>query len=105
MSYELDLPSILGSIHSVSHVSMLKKCVGDPSLFIPLESVGILDFISYEKVLVKILNRQVCCVRTNVVASVKVLWRNHNVEGDTWETKEAMRSKYPFLLLVLDNHS
>ena len=32
-SYELALPAELASIHSVFHVSKLKKCLGDPTSF------------------------------------------------------------------------
>lgn len=39
VAYELDLPSSLGSILSVFHVFMLRKCVGKPSLIVSLESV------------------------------------------------------------------
>ena len=30
VAYELMLPSELASVHPVFHVSMLKKCIGDP---------------------------------------------------------------------------
>ncbi|KAH0748577.1 hypothetical protein KY290_027809 [Solanum tuberosum] len=53
-----------------------KKCMGDPSLIITTEDIGIKDRLSYEEILVQILDRQVRKLRTKEVASVKVLWRN-----------------------------
>uniref|UniRef100_A0A1U7YRA6 Uncharacterized protein LOC104247112 n=2 Tax=Nicotiana sylvestris TaxID=4096 RepID=A0A1U7YRA6_NICSY len=44
-----------------------------------------------------ILDRQVRKLRTKDVASVKVLWRNKNMEEMTWEAEEEMKSKYPYL--------
>ncbi|WMV58132.1 hypothetical protein MTR67_051517 [Solanum verrucosum] len=35
VAYELELPNELASVHLVFHVSMLKKCVGDPTSIIP----------------------------------------------------------------------
>ena len=34
VAYELELPQELAAVHSVFHISMLKKCMGDPSLII-----------------------------------------------------------------------
>ena len=31
------------------------------------------------------------------MASIKVLWRNHIVEGETWESKANLNSRYPHL--------
>ncbi|CAN4106294.1 unnamed protein product [Withania somnifera] len=54
--------------------------------------------LGYEEVLpVAILDRQVKKLRNKEVASVKVLWRNQQVEEVTWEAEEAMKSKYPHL--------
>ena len=39
VAYELELPSGLKSVHPVFHVSMLRKCVGDPSRVVPVEDV------------------------------------------------------------------
>ncbi|WMV07538.1 hypothetical protein MTR67_000923 [Solanum verrucosum] len=64
---------------------MFKKCMGDPSLIIPTENIGIKDSLSYEEVPVEIFDRQVKRLRNKEIASVKVLWRNHLVEGATWE--------------------
>ncbi|WMV59308.1 hypothetical protein MTR67_052693 [Solanum verrucosum] len=83
----------LAVVHSGFHISMLKKCMGDPSLIIPTEDTGIKDSLSYEEILVQILDRQVRKLRTKEVASVKVLWRNQFVEEATWKTEEDMKKR------------
>ena len=55
------------------HISMLKKCLGNPSFIVPTDNVGIKDNISYEEVPVQILDHQVHKLMTNEVASIKVL--------------------------------
>ncbi|WMV38086.1 hypothetical protein MTR67_031471, partial [Solanum verrucosum] len=56
------------------------------------------ESLSYEEVLVEILDRQVKRLRNKEITSVKVLWRNHLVEGATWEAEIDMKSRYPHLL-------
>ncbi|XP_070013688.1 uncharacterized protein [Nicotiana sylvestris] len=97
VAYELDLPSKLEAVHPVFHVSMLQKCIGDPSRITPIEDIHIAEDLSYAEVPVAILDRQVRKLRTKEVASVKVLWRNNNIEEMTWEADEEMRKKYPHL--------
>ena len=72
-AYELKLPSELALVHQVFHISMLKKCIGDPESILPIEGLGTKDNLSYEEDLVKILDRQVKKLRNKEVASVKVL--------------------------------
>ncbi|WMV57942.1 hypothetical protein MTR67_051327 [Solanum verrucosum] len=67
VAYELELPQELAAVHLVFHVSMLKKCMGDPSLIIPTEDIGIKDNLSYEETPIQILDRQVCKLRTKEV--------------------------------------
>ncbi|WMV45802.1 hypothetical protein MTR67_039187 [Solanum verrucosum] len=93
VSYELELPQELVAVHPVFYIFMLKKCMGDPSLIIPIENIGIKDNLSYEEIPVQILDRQVCKLRTKEVASVKVLWRNQFVEEATWGAKEDMNTR------------
>ncbi|WMV49970.1 hypothetical protein MTR67_043355 [Solanum verrucosum] len=69
---------------------MLRKCVGDPSWVVPIEDVQITEEWSYEETPVAILDRQVRKLRTEDVASVKVLWRNKNREEVTWEAEDGM---------------
>ena len=47
--------------------------MGDPASIVPLESVVVKDSLTYEDVLVEILDRQVRRLRNKEVASVKVL--------------------------------
>ncbi|WMV58778.1 hypothetical protein MTR67_052163 [Solanum verrucosum] len=84
VAYELELPQELSAIHLVFHISMLKKCMGDPSLIIPIEDIGIKDRLSYEEIPIQILDYQVCKLRTKEVALVKVLWRNKFIEEAIW---------------------
>ncbi|WMV54835.1 hypothetical protein MTR67_048220 [Solanum verrucosum] len=56
-AYELELPQDLASIHPVFHILNLKRCMGDPSLIIPTENIGIKDNLSYEEVPIQILDR------------------------------------------------
>ncbi|WMV46562.1 hypothetical protein MTR67_039947 [Solanum verrucosum] len=73
VAYELDLPNDLATVHPVFHVSMLKKCVGDPTSIVPLEGLGVDESLSYEEVPVVILYRQFKKLRNKEVASMKVL--------------------------------
>ncbi|WMV54913.1 hypothetical protein MTR67_048298 [Solanum verrucosum] len=93
VAYELEL----STVHPVFHVSMLRKCIGDPSRITPTEDVHVKEDLTYEEVPIAILDRQVKKLRNKEVASVKVLWRNQQVEEVTWEVEEAMKSKYPHL--------
>ncbi|WMV32888.1 hypothetical protein MTR67_026273 [Solanum verrucosum] len=97
VAYELELPNELASEHLVFHVSMLKKCVGDPTSIILLERLEFKENVSYEEVSVEILDRQVKRLRNKEAASVKVLWRHHLVEGATWEAEADMMYRYSHL--------
>ncbi|XP_070013962.1 uncharacterized protein [Nicotiana sylvestris] len=55
------------------------------------------DELSYEEVPIAILDRQVQKLRNKEIASVKVLWRNQQVEEATWEAEDEMKKKYPQL--------
>nr|XP_009799828.1 PREDICTED: uncharacterized protein LOC104245832 [Nicotiana sylvestris] len=97
VAYELDLPSELEAVHLVFHVSMLRKCIGDPSRITAMEDIHIAEDLSYAEVPVAILDRQVRKLRTKEMVSVKVLWQNNNIEEMTWEAEVEMRKKHPHL--------
>ena len=98
VTYELALPAELASVHPVFHVSMLKKCLGDPASILPVEGLGVGEDLSYEEIPIEILDRQVKRLRNKEITTVKVLWRNHLSKGVTLEAEADMRSRYFHLL-------
>ncbi|TMW86704.1 hypothetical protein EJD97_020980 [Solanum chilense] len=97
VAYELRFPSELNLVHPMFHVSVLKKCIGDPESILPIEGLAVQENLSYEDVPAQILDRQVHNLRNKEVASVKVSWNNHLVEGATWEVEADMKSLYPHI--------
>ncbi|XP_070023241.1 uncharacterized protein [Nicotiana sylvestris] len=86
--YKLELPPKMSLVHPVFHVSMLKKVVGDPSTIVLVETIEVNEELSYEEVPVAILDRQVRKLRIKEIASIKVLWRNQQVEEATWKPRK-----------------
>ena len=97
MAYRLELPPEMSLVHPVFHVYMLKKVVGDPSTIVPIEAIEVNEELSYEEILVAILDRQVRKLRNKEVASVKVLWKSQQIEEAMWEAESEMKEKYPHL--------
>ena len=97
MAYELVFPADGDYVYPVFHVSMLKKCLGDPSLILPVEGLGVDEDLSYKEIPVEILYRQIKWLRNKEVSIVKVLLRNHLVEGSMWENVDCVRSRYRHL--------
>ncbi|XP_027768525.1 uncharacterized protein LOC114074737 [Solanum pennellii] len=84
VAYEFSSLEKLASVHPIFHVSMLKNCLGDPTSILLIECLGVDEDFSYEEIAIDILDRQVKPLRIKEVATVKVLRRNHPVEGATW---------------------
>ena len=97
VAYELRLHSKLCSVHTVFPVYILNNCIGDPESILPIEFLGVVENISYEDVPVEIIYRQVRRFSNKEVTYVKVLWRNHLVEGSTWEADVEIKSCSPHL--------
>ena len=70
---------------------------------ISLIKTKIKDNLSYEEVLVQILDPQIRKLRTKEVASLNVLWRNRFIEEATWEAEEDMKKRYQHLFECGEN--
>ncbi|XP_019240651.1 PREDICTED: uncharacterized protein LOC109220646 [Nicotiana attenuata] len=97
VAYKLKFPLESDVLHPVFHVSLLRKFLSNPSRSTPIKDIQVTKNLSYEEILVAILDRQVRKLQTKEVSSVKVLWRNNNIGVMTWEAEEDMKSKYPHL--------
>ena len=97
MAYRLDLSEEISRVHSVFHVSMLRKYISDPSHVLEAPEIELRDELSYEKQPVQILGREENELRNKTISLMKVLWRNHLVEEATWEREVQMRCQYPHL--------
>lgn len=90
MAYRLDLPLDMSSIHPVFHESILKRLLGDPNTIVPLEGVGVQENLTYKKVSIEILDRQMKRLCNKDMTLAKILWRNQLVERTTWEAESDM---------------
>ena len=84
VAYRLELPSDLDRIHDVFHVSMLRKCIPNPSHVLTEQPVEIQENLTYEEEPMQILDRREQVLHNKTIPLVKVLWRSHTVEEATW---------------------
>ena len=54
--HELELPSKLATLYMVFHIVMLMNCMSGHSHIVPIENIGSNYSISYEEILVQILD-------------------------------------------------
>ena len=73
VAYKLQLPSTLGGMHNVFHVSRLKKYNPDPQHVLSTDEIELHEDLTFKKNSVKILDRKVKVLRTKEVSLVKVL--------------------------------
>ncbi|XP_058004002.1 uncharacterized protein LOC131180667 [Hevea brasiliensis] len=73
VSYKLALPLEMERIHSVFHVSMLRKHVLDPNKVISKPNIEISEDLFYVNQLVQIVDTQIRKLRNKEIPKVKVL--------------------------------
>lgn len=105
VAYELQLTSKLKEVHSLFHLSMLRKCLRDLSRVTPIEDIQDTKELSYKEIPVAILDRQICKLRTKEVASVKVHSRYKNKDEMMWEAKEYMKPRFPHLFSTMEGNN
>ena len=97
IAYKLKLPLELSRIHDTFPVSMLRKYILDPSHVLKEQPVQLKENLTYEETPVQIIDRKEHVLRSKVIPLVKVLWKNHEREGATYELEIQMCRQYPQL--------
>ncbi|GKC36198.1 putative reverse transcriptase domain-containing protein [Tanacetum coccineum] len=75
-AYKLELPEELRNVHNTFHVSNLKKCLSDESLFIPMKELRLDDKLNFVEEPVKIMDREVKQLKQSRIPIVKVRWNS-----------------------------
>ncbi|GJR36462.1 putative reverse transcriptase domain-containing protein [Tanacetum coccineum] len=100
VAYRLKLPEQLRRVHSMFHVSKLKKCMADEPLAIPLDEIQVDDKLHFIEEPVKIIDREVKRLKQSRIPIVKVLWNSRRGPEFTWERKDQMQKKYSHLFPI-----
>nr|GEV38929.1 putative reverse transcriptase domain-containing protein [Tanacetum cinerariifolium] len=72
VAYKLELPKKLHGIHSLFHLTNLKKCLANENLVIPLKEVQLDDKLHFIEKPVEIMNREVKQLKKSQIPIVKV---------------------------------
>ena len=56
VSYEYELLPNIAMVNLVFHISIFKKCMGDPLVVMPIENICIKDSLYYKEIPFEILN-------------------------------------------------
>ncbi|GKC49183.1 putative reverse transcriptase domain-containing protein, partial [Tanacetum coccineum] len=71
VAYRLELPEQLSRVHSIFHVSNLKKCMSDKTLAIPLDEIQFDDKLYFIEEPVEIMDRKVKRLKQSRIPIVK----------------------------------
>ncbi|GJR48291.1 putative reverse transcriptase domain-containing protein [Tanacetum coccineum] len=99
VAYRLRFPEELSSVHGTFHVSILKKCLVDANLHVPLDEIKIDKTLRFVKESVEIMDREVRSLKRSKISLVKVCWNSKRGPELTWEREDHIKSKYPQLFV------
>nr|GEV31622.1 hypothetical protein [Tanacetum cinerariifolium] len=97
VAYTLELPKELQGIHSMFHVSNLKKCLADENLIILLDEIKLDDKLHFIEEPVEIIDREVKRLKQSRIPIVKVHCNLRKGSEFTWKRKDQFKNKYPHL--------
>ena len=99
VAYKLRLPQKLNNVHSVFHVSNLKKCLSDETLVVPLDEIEVNESLHFIEEPMEIMDREIKRTKQSRIPIVKVLWNAKRGPEFTKEREDQTKQKYPQLFL------
>ncbi|GKB83627.1 hypothetical protein Tco_0950522 [Tanacetum coccineum] len=97
VAYKLELPHQLSRVHSIFHVSNLKKCLSDEPLAIPLDELHIDGKLHFAEEPMEIMDHEVKQLKQSRIPIIKVRWNSRRGPEFTWEREDQFQKKYPHL--------
>ncbi|GJR33540.1 reverse transcriptase domain-containing protein [Tanacetum coccineum] len=82
---------------STFHVSILKKCMSDESLVIPLEELRVDDKLHFVEEPIEVMDREIKQLKRSRIPIIKVRWNSKRGPEFTWEPEDQFNQKYPHL--------
>ncbi|GKA18091.1 putative reverse transcriptase domain-containing protein [Tanacetum coccineum] len=76
IAYRLELPQQLSRVHSIFHISNLKKCLSNEPLAISLDEIHIDDKLHFVEEPVEIMDREVKQLKQSRILIIKVRWNS-----------------------------
>nr|GEX95330.1 putative reverse transcriptase domain-containing protein [Tanacetum cinerariifolium] len=93
IAYRLELPKQLRKVHSMFHVSNLKKCLSDEPFAISLDEVHIDDKLRFVEEPVEVMDREVKRLKKSRIPIIKLRWNSRRGPEFTWEREDQFRKK------------
>ncbi|XP_073353663.1 uncharacterized protein [Aegilops tauschii subsp. strangulata] len=102
VAYQLELPPELSDVHSIFHVSQLRKCLqvpDKPDLYkdVDHQAIELQPDLTYRERPICILDEDERRTRSRTIKYFKVQWSNNTEAEATWEHEDYLRSEFPDL--------
>ncbi|MCI02642.1 retrotransposon protein [Trifolium medium] len=94
VAYKIALPSSLSNLHSVFHVSQLRKYILDPSHVIQSDDIQVRENLTVETVPLRIEDREIKQLRNKEIILVNVAWGGPAGKNATWDLESRMKEAY-----------
>jgi hypothetical protein len=91
-SYQVKLPAKLSGVHTVFHVSQLKRCLKPLTDVVIEDTIPLEPDLTYKAYSIMVLNQQDRVTRNKTTRFYKIQWNDHSEDEATWEREEFLRS-------------
>ena len=90
---------VLNPVMRDGGVTVLKKCLYDESLAVPLDEIRVDEKLVLTEEPVEVTDRLTKKLKRTTIPIVKVRWNSKRGPEFTWEREDHMKQKYPQLFI------